>query len=78
MNIEYKTIFFRQDRTEIDPISYWVDKNLDKGGIESQIKKLIELTALLTEDYLKRNPEQLDSVKYIIDCEGYEHKLVEK
>jgi hypothetical protein len=76
MDIEYRINSFILDHKETDTVDYWISRNLEKGGIELKISKLIELTSLLAEDYLKRNPDKLDSIKYIIDCDGYEHKLI--
>ena len=79
MNIEYIAInpFTGDDETVSDPIDYWVESNLGHGGIEKKIEKLIGLLAIVTKGHLISNPEDVDSIAYIIQCDGKEHKIIE-
>lgn len=61
--------------TEQEPIYYWIRSNLQKGGIESQIRKLRDLLAVVGEQWLLENPQRLNEVAAAIECEGTEHKF---
>lgn len=79
MQIAYeKSLVRRRDVdsvTEQEPIQYWIQSNLRKGGIESQIRKLRDLLAVVGEQWLLENPQRLGEVAEAIECEGTKHKL---
>lgn len=78
MQIEYeRTSFSREARSvvEQDSIQWWIESNLKKGGIESQVEKLRNLMAIIGEKFLIDNPSCVENVASAIECEGYRHKI---
>jgi hypothetical protein len=60
-----------------DPIDYWVENNLEQDGIEMKIEKLIGLLAIVAKGHLISNPEDVNSIAYILQCNGKNHKIIE-
>lgn len=78
MNIEYTATnyFDRKDEIISDPIDYWVEKNLERDGIEKKLDKIIGILAVVTKGHLIKNPEDVDSIAYILECDGRNHKII--
>ena len=76
MQVEYERTRFRGDtQHEQDSIYWWIESNLKKGGIESQVEKLRNILAIVGEQWLVANPQRVDEVAKAIECEGYRHKI---
>jgi hypothetical protein len=77
MNVEYVTRnnFTGNDEVVLDPIDYWVEKNLEKGGIEKKLDKIISVLAIVTKDHLVKNPKDVGSIAYVLQCDGHDHKI---
>ena len=76
MQVEYERTAFRGDTVhDQDSIHWWLNSNLKKGGIESQVQKLRDLLAIIGEQWLVANPTRVEEVATAIVCEGYRHKI---
>lgn len=78
MQIEYERASFRRRANSVgeqDSIQWWIESNLKKGGIESQVEKLRNLLAIVGEKFLVDNPNCGENVASAIECEGYRHKI---
>jgi hypothetical protein len=78
MKITYEHRGFTTSRQINEDIDMWLEKNLERGGIELHIKKLMKLMVILSEKYLIENPEDVSKIAYFIDCDGYNHQIIEK
>jgi hypothetical protein len=77
MKIHYtRTSLMEKSVKKDNDLRWWIENRIGQSGIESQIRKLGELTSLMAEDYLKEHPERLDDVVTAIDDDGYGHVLV--
>lgn len=56
-------------------VNYWLQKNLEEGGIEERLEKVLNLVGLLTSYRLTEHPEEVDEVAYIIGCQGRDHRI---
>jgi hypothetical protein len=61
---------------EPDSIQWWIEFNLKKDGIESQVEKLQNLLAIIGEKFLIDNPSCVENVASAIECQGYRHKII--
>ena len=76
MDIKYDKTNSRGDlETEQGSIDCWIESAIKDGGIESQIKKLIAVVAIVGEQWLIANPDRVDDIAYAIDSEGHGHKI---
>ena len=82
MEIQYKKnnggAWGNSEYTDLDPVTYWVVNNINSGGIESKIEKLVDLISILAEKHLEKYPEDVVDVAYAIGCYGIDHKVVEE
>lgn len=60
-----------------DTIDWWLDHNLQKGGIECQIRKSRNLLVLMGTAFLKANPALVNEVANAIECDGYQYEIKE-
>lgn len=76
MQVEYERTSYRGDtQDERDSINWWIDSNLKKGDIESQIHKLRSLLVIVSEQWLMINPQRVNEIATAIECEGHKHKI---
>lgn len=76
MQVEYESTSYRGDAiNEVESIRWWIESNLKKGGIESQLERLHNLLAIIGDQWLAANPEQVGEVATAIECEGHRHKI---
>lgn len=71
----------REDGTVTENIRDWVENELKQGGIEVQLKKVVDLVAALTAKHLEDHPEELNNIIYLLDvdyCEQTDHKIIEE
>lgn len=59
-----------------ESINLWIKNNLQKGGIESKIEKLINLMSIVGEQFLISHQYLVENVASTIECEGYNHKII--
>lgn len=58
------------------PTCWWLQKNLEEGGIEERLKKVLGLVALMGADWLTKHPEDVNEIAYAIGCRGRDHKII--
>ena len=76
MKMQYNTDHWATSKPIVDDVDWWVQKNLEKEGIEKKIDKLIALVSILTVRHLEQHPEDLDMVADAIGCPYTSHKLI--
>jgi hypothetical protein len=60
-----------------ESIDSWIFNAIASDGIEKSIKRSAKLLSLIAAEWLQKHPEMLNDIVYAIDCDGYNHKLVE-
>ena len=76
MKIQFTTNHWGETKPEVDDISWWIERNMDEGGIEKKIDKLLALVSIIAVRYLEQYPEDLDAVVDAIRCPYTDHKLI--
>ena len=82
MQIEYNTKY-RYEGRELDTdclesISTWIEKNLQEGELECQIRKITNLLSIVGEQWVINNQHKLKDVIEAIECSGKRHRLTDK
>jgi hypothetical protein len=75
MLIRVKEDCLGETETITETVERWAFHSLDHNP---QDDRVISLLAILTEDFIKRNPGKLDEVAKAIDQYGYDHELIKE